>query len=260
MAIDRDRITKLLTVVGERDALKLKILDNAAVSCRNDYNKKTTSAHLKDWQKAEEALEEFCDQLEGLRNHDRRTIKNILAVVDHLSAQGWKVKKSAVYNHKKEGKLRPQADGSFRLADVERYAETFLKRQDGSASGNLDKFQEKKLAAETRKAEAQADLSEMKARAASGSWVPKTDHERDLARRAALFRTDLETFARSEASEIVDLVSGDAGKIPELVTWLLARFDGFLANYSAERAFVVPLLQADSDAIDDSDDEDEEGD
>ena len=256
--MDQEKIKRLLDVADQQDQIKLKVLHNAVIKCLKDYQADSTSAHLNDWQKAEGALEAFVIELWGKHFQDEKSLSNILAVVDHLAAQGWKVKKSSVYNHRKEGKIRPQPDGSFRIADVERYAETYLRRKDGTESGKLDKLQERKLNAEIAKTEAQTEHWVNRARASSGSFIPKEHHERDLARRAAVFRSDLETFARSEASEIVSLIGGDAGKIPELVTWMLGRFDGFLAAYSEEREFTVPLLPAEKDPEADLDDEGED--
>lgn len=256
--MDQEKIKRLLDVADQQDQIKLKVLHNAVIKCLKDYQADSTSAHLNDWQKAEGALEAFVVDLWGKHFQDEKALQNILAVVDYLSGQGWKVHKSAVYNHKKEGKIRPQPDGTFRISDVERYAETYLRRKDGTESGKLDKLQQQKLEAEIKRTEAQAEHWVNRSRASSGAFIPKEHHERDLARRAAVFRSDLETFARSEASEIVSLVAGDAGKIPELVTWILGRFDGFLANYAEEREFRVPLLPAEKDPDADSDDEGEE--
>jgi len=255
--MDQEKIKRLLDVADQQDQIKLKVLHNAVIKCLKDYQADSTSAHLNDWQKAEGALEAFVVDLWGKHFQDEKSLANILAVVDHLSAQGWKARKSNVYNHRKDGKIRPQPDGSFRIADVERYAETYLKRKDGSESGKLDKLQERKLNAEIAKTEAQTEHWVNRARASSGSFIPKEHHERDLARRASVFRTDLETFARSEASEIVSLVGGDAGKIPELVIWILGRFDGFLANYAEEKEFTVPLLPAEKEMDADPEEEGE---
>ena len=199
-------------------------------------------------------------ELQGkhFRDRDEKTLANTMAVVDHLAAQGWKVKKSSVYNHRKEGKIRPQPDGSFRIADVERYAETYLKRKDGSESGKLDKLQQEKLVAEIKKTSAQAEHWQNKARESSGKFILKEQHERDLTRRAAIFRNDLETFASAEACGIVSLVAGDAGKIPELVAWMLGHFDDFLANYAEERTFTVPLPPVETDIDHEDKDEDDD--
>ena len=239
--MDQEKIKKLLDVADQQDQIKLKVLHNAVVKCIKDYQTESTSARLNDWQKAEGALEAFVVELWAKHFQDEKTLANILAVVDHLSAQGWKVKKSAVYNHRKEGKIRPQPDGTFRIADVERYAETYLRRKDGGNSGKLDKLQQEKLVAETEKMKAQARHWSMKAEIQSAAYVPKELFEAELAKRAAVFRNDLETFARAEAAEIVNRSTGDPGTIPDLIEWMLSRIEAFVARYSEEQEFKVPL-------------------
>lgn len=254
--MDQEKIKRLLDVADQQDQIKLKVLHNAVIKCLKDYQADSTSAHLNDWQKAETALETFVIDLWGKHFEGERSLLNILAVVDHLSAQGWKVRKSAVYNHKKEGKIRPQSDGTFRISDVDRYAETYLKRKDGSESGKLEKLQQERLIAETDKIKAQARHWTMKAETFSGAYVPKELFESELAKRAAIFRNDLETFARAEAGGIVSLSGGDSGKIPDMIEFILGRIEAFLARYSEEREFKVPLPPA--DAEDDKEEEAED--
>lgn len=255
--MDQEKIKRLLDVADQQDQIKLKVLHNAVVKCIKDYQTESTSARLNDWQKAETALEAFVVDLWGKHfGEENRTLQNALAVVDYLSAQGWKVRKSAIYNHKKEGKLRPQQDGSFRIADVERYAETYLKRKDGSESGKLDKLQQEKLVAEIEKTKAQARHWSMKAETFSGAYVPKELFEAELAKRAAVFRNDLETFARAEAGGIVSMAAGDAGKTPDVIEHILGRVEAFLARYAEEKEFKVPLPPEDDDG--DSGDKDED--
>jgi hypothetical protein len=245
--MDQEKIKRLLDVADQQDQIKLKVLHNAVIKCLKDYQADSTSAHLNDWQKAEGALESFVVDLWGKHFQDEKALSNILAVVDHLAAQGWKVKKSTVYNHRKEGKIRPQPDGSFRIADVERYAETYLRRKDGGESGKLDKLQERKLNAEISKTEAQARHWSTKADAYSGAYVPRDLFERELAKRVAIFRNDLETFASAEAGGIVSLAAGDPGRIPDVIDHILGRFEDFLARYTEEREFKVPLPPPDAD-------------
>ncbi len=245
--MDQEKIKRLLDVADQQDQIKLKVLHNSVIKCLKDYQADSTSAHLNDWQKAEGALEAFVVDLWGKHFQDEKALSNILAVVDHLSAQRWKVKKSTVYNHRKEGKIRPQPDGSFRVADVERYAEAYLRRKDGGESGKLDKLQERKLNAEISKTEAQARHWATKADAYSGAYVPRDLFERELAKRAAIFRNDLETFSSAEAGGIVSLAAGDPGRIPDVIEHLLGRFEEFLARYTEEREFKVPLPPLDTD-------------
>ena len=257
--MDQEKVKKLLEVADEQDQVTLKVLHNAVVKCIKDYQTESTSARLNDWQKAESALEQHLVLLSGKYLGSSPTLSNALAVAEYLKDQGWKVRKSAVYKHKKEGKLRCGADGTYLISEVDRYAQTYLKRADGSAPDKLEKLQQEKLHAEIEKTKAQARHWTMKAEVFTGAYVPKDLFEGELAKRAAVFRNDLETFARAEASEIVSRAAGSADTISDLIEWLLGRFESFLARYSEERTFKVILPPPDmNDGPGGSEDEDEE--
>jgi len=126
-------------------------------------------------------------------------------------------------------------------------------------SGKLDRIQQEKLFAETEKSRAQAKHWITKERILSGSFVPKDLFERELTKRAILFRNDLEIFARSEAAGIANLIKGDVNLIPELTEYMLGKFEDMMDRYAQEREFKVQLPpQADElDATRDEDDEEE---
>jgi len=257
--MDQEKIKRLLEVADQQDQIKLKVLHNAVVKCIKDYQTESTSARLNDWQKAETALETFVKDLWSKHFEDEKILPNALAVVEWLNDQGWKVRKSALYKHRKEGKIRPQADGTFRLVDVEKYAAVHLSRKDGSESGKLDKLQQERVLAETEKSKAQAKHWTTKERILSRSFVPKDLFERELTKRAIIFRNDLEAFGQSEAAGIVNLVKGDPDLVPELIQYLLGKFEDVMDRYAREREFKVllPPQETDLDMTRDEDDEEE---
>jgi hypothetical protein len=165
-----------------------------------------------------------------------RSIPNRLAVVEYLQGAGWKIKKSLLYEHCKRGHLAPQKDGTYSPAAVDKYARLHLQRLDGTPKDTtvMDTLQEKKVQAETDKMIAQAEHWTIRARVAAGQFVPREAFEVALAKRAAIFRNDLETFATAEASRIVQCCSGDVGRIPDLIEYLLGRIEAFLARYAEE--------------------------
>jgi hypothetical protein len=257
--MDQEKIKRLLDVAGSEDQIKLKVLHNAVVKCIKDYQAESTSARLNDWQKAEGALEAFIAELSAAHLQDSsNTLPNVPAIVEYLDARGWKAGTSTIYKHQKEGKIRPQQDGTFRIADCDKYAATYLKHKDGTGSMKLDTLQQEKLQAEIAKTKAQAEHWEIKAKASSGAYVPKELFERELARRAAVFRNDLENFARSEADGIVAAVEGDPSKVPDLIEYLLGRVEEFLDRYSREREFTVPLPPVSDDEESDHDEDEDE--
>jgi hypothetical protein len=112
--MDQDKFSKLLEVSDSSTQLKLRVLHNAIIQCMRDYQTDRSRAKLNDWKAAEKTLEEFIDSLwkqhfqedEEKPEEQPETLPNLLAVVDYLGKQGWSIKKSAVYKHQKEGKIR----------------------------------------------------------------------------------------------------------------------------------------------------------
>jgi len=258
--MDRKTLDKLLADHPKEIRLKGALLFNGVTKGATAYNADPTTANLRNWQAAEAALGEFVAEIEAPRTSGRGpALKNILAVCDHLTRLGWKIRKSSAYKAMHEGKIRPQPDGSCLAADAERFAETVLRRLDGGKNDadRLEQLQQEKLVAEVDKTKAQARHWAMRAETLSGAYVPRDLFERELARRAAIFRNDLETFSSAEAGGIVAVADGDTARIPDVIEHILGRVESFVARYSEERTFEVPLPPPDAEEEDK--DEDEEG-
>jgi hypothetical protein len=169
--------------------------------------------------------------------------ENLHAVVQYLQTSGYKIKKSAIYNHQTAGKIRPNKEGKYPLADVEKYAKTHLKLSDGTPSGGklLDKAQKDKLDVETREKLARARHWELRVGSLEQKLIPRETVETDLAARASIFRTDGENFFRSQAPAIINIVDGDATKTPDLIDFCLNAFEHFLSRYLQEEEFKVDV-------------------
>ena len=193
---------------------------------------------------------------EKQQNKTDLTFANVLAVVDYLKAHDWKVAKSLAYLHKKEGKLRPRKDGLFYLDDVNKYAATFLKRIDGTSGSDADRFQVEKVQTELDISKEKLEHLQMKNKVAKGMYVPKDAFERELAQRAIVFKSDVESFCRSKAADIVNLTGGEKDRIPDLIEYMLGESATWLNRYAADREFVVP---APPESLEDQDKEFNEG-
>jgi hypothetical protein len=167
---------------------------------------------------------------------------NIKSVVEYLSSGGWKVKKSACYLHSSQGKILPQADGTFTLKAVLKYATLFLKRRDGQpSSGRIEAAQEGRIEAESRKVRLQADRLQLQNELLSGRYIERTEFERALSQRAILFRSDVEVFCAGSAAQIINLVGGDFGKTSDLIEFMINKAGDWLARYSSEDE-VQPMI------------------
>jgi len=189
------------------------------------------------------------------------TIKSIAGVGKYLKEHSWKISKTQLYEHVEIKKLKRSDDGTFSIASIDKYALKYLRRDDGSKpSKALAEIQEKKFEADVRQSIASAEMKELKISILKGAYVRKDAFELALVERAMLFKYDIETFCRSKAADMVNLVSGNTEKIPDLIEYLLAETAKWLANYSEDRKFTVPRsrpLSDDSLLMNDDEDENE---
>lgn len=173
---------------------------------------------------------------------EEQIFRNILAVVGYLKNAGYRVEKSAAYKHNQEGKLRPRKDGKYYETDVLKYAALFLKRLDGATDNDQSRFALDKARAEMDKTRAQTAYIEFKTKILEGKYVARGDFEHALAQRAAMLKSDMESFFRGHAPKIITLVGGKAGKTPDLVQYLLDAVALCLARYAEDKEYAVPRI------------------
>lgn len=170
------------------------------------------------------------------------------AVLSYLAGQGFKIKKSALYQHVKEGRLRPEADGTFTIKDVDKYAKLFLRRLDGAqaAGRSMEAMQERRLRAETAKLESQARHWDIRARAAAGQVIEKTRVDLELAGRAILLKAALENFIRTETPELIRISGGDPLKSKAVIDYMNTAAAEWLNEYSRKVEWDI-IIEPDPD-------------
>jgi hypothetical protein len=259
--MDEAKLKNLLEVADEADQVKLKVLYNATIKGVNEYNKSSSQIKLKNWKSAEKELDAYIDTLWAKYIDHERTFPNLLAVIDYLKINNWKIGKSRAYEHQKEGKIKSQANGAYRLSDVEKYAATHLTRSDGkTASGSLEKFAEEKAQAELDKTKEQLEHLRLKNKLARGMFVPREAFEQELAKRAAVIKSDVENFIRGGAEKSIAIVGGDPAKAPALIEHQLDAAWDWLNRYAGEKEFKVPapVAAAAAAALQDTEDAEDE--
>lgn len=174
--------------------------------------------NLRNWQEAVKALRSAEDVMQ-----ESERVKGIPAAVRYLDAQGWKLSISGARLHRDGGLLpRPDKDGYYATADLDRYAVGNLRRKDGTTTtADDDELQEAagriKALAVASKEEHQAENWRIRNEILRGNYVERSFMEREFGARAAFLRTDLNTFWEVHALTIVELVGGDPAKVPALV-------------------------------------------
>jgi hypothetical protein len=186
-----------------------------------------------------------------------QTFANVLAVFEYLKKAGWKIGKSLVYEHRKSGMLRPSKDGLFHLADVERYIAIAQLENINNPTGKLEKFAEEKARIELEREKEKLAYDKHKNKLARGMFVPREAFEQELAKRAAVIKSDGENFFRGGAEKTIAMVGGDPSRAPALIEYQLDAFADWLNRYAGDKEFKVPASMA-MPAVLQEDPEDEE--
>jgi len=223
-------VTTLASAIADQETALITARDAALEAVQV----KPTGANRKAYRKAVRDLEGF---LRAKQEPDsgEQTFASILDVVNHLDQQGWKISKSTAYDHwKKEGKIKARTAGGFTLSAVQEYARLHLQRKDGTSGEkeSEDNLQQQKITAEVRRILSDAEMRELKYRAALGELMPKSQVEIELSERASNLKNYFNSVARSSAGRIIKIVKGDPQKAQELITFLLGLNKKAFDNYS----------------------------
>lgn len=167
--------------------------------------------------------------------------KNIRAVADYLITQGWKVSEKSVYNHAKAGMLGKKKNGVYTARQVQQYARDYLTTEDFHQTRHDDDLSRKKLLAEIQYKAEQGKLVRLKREVEEGKYVLRTEVERQLAGRAALFETGFKGKIRTGAGDLIKLVQGDPVKTPDLIYALYAYIDEELNRYARRVEFEITI-------------------
>jgi hypothetical protein len=235
VSVSVEKIRQLLGVVGKENQVKLRVLHQAVTESLKAYRNNYSTANLKAWKAAERELEDFVDQLqsdiEDAAAGDE-SFTSLAEVLRHLDKDGWKVSQTTIYKHKKRGLIRPNERGRYLRSVVDAYAARNLQRLDGTQPGS--EAEDEKRAAEIRKTKAQAEHWEIKSAVARGAYIPREQHEEDLAARAAVLRSDLLDMCRSRAPDLVNVVDGDPEKVSDLSEYMINMVLTFLDRYARQ--------------------------
>lgn len=235
MTVSVEKLRQLIEVVGKENQIKLRVLNQAVADTLKAYRANYSTANLKAWKAAEKELDDFVEQLQADIEDTAagdESFATIAEVLRHLDREGWKVSQTTIYKHKKRGLIRPNERGRYLRSVVDAYAARHLQRLDGAPTGAG--AEDEKRAAEIRKTLAQAEHWEIKAAVARGAYIPREQHEEDLAARAAVLRSDLLDLCRSRAPDVVNIVDGDPEKTTDLSEFMVDMVLTFLDRYAKQ--------------------------
>lgn len=174
---------------------------------------------------------------------DKATLGTIADVLTYLKEAGWKVTKTSLYRHHKEGKIAPRADGTYGQKETDKYARTWLKQQSTGKrlSEKTDELQRKKLEQELQNEALKYQHKKLRYEKDLGKYVPKEQVELDLAGRAGILEAGLKNWVQSNAAGWIRLVDGDMKKVGELINYVIRELDEHINSYASDLDYHVVI-------------------
>ena len=168
--------------------------------------------------------------------------KNPLAVSAWLREDGWAIGKSRVYDHIKEGKLRPDLpNGGFSMQAVQKYAALHLTKSKTRMKLQGEDLQRRKILSEIERNEEEAKRARIKRMAEEGRYVLMEEVERMFAARAVLMDTMRQASIINHAAARVALVGGSTEKVSDLIEMDMAHHVEEMNQFASWEEFRVIL-------------------
>ncbi len=250
----QEKIKKLEAVISQEERLDLGLLVNGVKRAMQSYHEDASASNLKAWENTKKAL---ADLVQGLwakygfeeQAADPEQFATKFAAWEWLAANGWKIGKSQFYNHCRDGLIRPEADGTYSLKRLKKYAETHIKRAETGLlkRTEIEKLQERKLVGEVelleiKKAREQHDLDVRQEK-----FIPREDVELEIVGRAVALSASLKHMVQMRAGEWISLAGGDHARIALVIDAISREIDARLSDYAKASAYDV-IMEKDTDA------------
>jgi len=240
--MDKETLEKLIADQPKEIRAKGVLLFNGAAQCAQNYQTASTAANLRDWEAAQVALAKFAEQI-GVNEDSERPFPTIADILDYLKEDGWRVTKTSLYRHQKEGKFLPQRDGSYARKDIDKYAKSWLKRQSTGQRlrERTDDLQSRKLDQELRIGAIEEKRKQLSLDKEQGMYIPKELMEVELAARAGVLNAGLKHWIQSRAADWIRAGGGDTKHAGELISLMSRDLDEHINSYASALEYEVVI-------------------
>lgn len=162
--------------------------------------------------------------------------KTIKEVADYLKANGWKVSQKTVYNHHKEGRIRPNKDGIFELKAVQKYASQLKRVETVQKLEETEKYSEK-LNQEIENLRLRNEREALKLQRERQEVLTWEQMYLEFAGRFAVLETGFKGWIQMHAG-VLAAMKDEA----EIVRYTTDEFDQFLNEFATTKEFQVIIL------------------
>jgi len=257
--MDKETLEKLLDGKPKEIRTKAILLFNGTATCAKAYQDEPSSVNRRNWEDSEAALKKFVAEISGGGpDEEERPLPNTAAVLEYLRAGDWRVTKTSLYRHQKEGKLSPRRDGLYTLRDVDKYARTWLKQKSTGKkiAEKIEEMQRRKLELELSNLEEDNKRKRFANDREAGLYIPKEFMEIELAGRAGVLDAGLKHWVQSRSAEWIRTVGGDTKKVGDLIILMNRDLDEHINSYAGALSYQV-VIDAEEEALENSEETEE---
>lgn len=184
--------------------------------------------------------------------NDEKPLAAVADVLEYLKAGGWRITRTTLYRHQREGKLSMHG-GVYQLRDVDRYARAWLKQAmtGKRIQQRMDDIQQRILEKDEKLKELKIEREEFALARDRGEYIPRDQMESEQAGRAGVLDAGLRHLIRSRAAEWIRIVEGDMKKVADLINQVGRDLDEHMNHYAAPISFRV-IIEAEEEAADEA--------
>lgn len=238
MTISPNDYEKILELIDSAKAARLRNLLQKVAE-----NQTLSSSEMRELRELEAEYLRKKTEREALTTPIPQEFDNLLQVTEYLKEKGWKVAKSTIYNHRKEGKLKATPAGKFTVKSVLDYAQDHLDRVETKLRISAEEQQRKEKALQIRKIEEEVIALIRKNEKEAGRLISREDADQGHAARAAVLDEDLSYRFQTCAVDMVEKFGIDPGYISDLINYLMNIKNEVLNNYATAMEYEVILQE-----------------
>lgn len=226
--MNKDRYDKITARATEDERERMEVLYDAGVALLEAYKSDRSAANLKNWQAAEEALNRLGAELEERYFSTGPVFENLLAVEKYLQGEGYKIKKTKIYDDAKKGKITVQPDKSVRRDDVIAYASKEGLRRIADESGNIDDKHAERITLENQRLKKQIEKLEWENARDQGKYLLKTDVVVQISMMFGALEAVIKHMLRTKIVDWLSMCSGNTAKANMVLDLAYQEVDGIL--------------------------------
>ena len=242
---------QLAQLIQQSDQTDLTALLTAKESAKKSMLDEPSANNVASFERAKRALEAFTRPSE---EPDQRVFRNRIEALGHLQAQGYKIKKSKLYEDAKAGFLRMQKDGSVFERDLERYVRRVgLEKPEELGAAAAADLQARKLGLEIAKLEEEYRERKRKNDVQEGRYMLREQVYMEIAGRAAVFEAGLKHAVDTRAAELLEAVAPLADphhRAAAVRRWFRDLLDAQLNEFANTRTFQAAILESKEEDLD----------